>query len=106
MGNNRAKYQPFQSKLSQRLPEASSIKSALHVYGTLSSKKKSENLHHREHSAYRTTPMVIEDSSSANRSYLIRKQKELDKDGELISNRVNKLRLIEKKMLKKIDKTR
>ena len=79
----------------------------MHVYGTLSNKKKSSlHSHQREHSAYKTTPMVLEDSDSANRSYLMRKQKELDKDGELISNRVNKLRLIEKKMLKKIDKTR
>ena len=41
-----------------------------------------------------------------NKLYLVRKQKGLDSDAMMIINRVGKLKQIETKMLKKIDKTR
>ena len=37
---------------------------------------------------------------------MVFKQKELDRDAELIKNRVGKLKQIEHKMLRKIDRTR
>ena len=40
------------------------------------------------------------------RAQMVFKQKELDRDAELIKNRVSKLKQIEHKMLRKIDRTR
>ena len=45
-------------------------------------------------------------NNTTTRSYLHQKQHELNNDAQLIKNRVGKLRQIENKMLKKIDKTR
>jgi queuine/archaeosine tRNA-ribosyltransferase len=49
-----------------------------------------------------------DETSAINRNklYLVRKQKGLDSDAMMIINRVGKLKQIETKMLKKIDKTR
>ena len=87
--------------LSARRNNDASIRSAMQIYGVVTVKR----LPGEGINAYKSTAFAP-DSSSANRSYLIRKQKELDKDGELIANRVSKLKQIEKKMLRKIDLTR